>query len=317
MGERVFTLPLVAISIFIAITAYGASQVERGYDGSGGPNAFFALVAIVWTMAVVTRKFEPSSRLAAAVETLALFFAMSVLAAFSSAALAIGGGDFIDVQLLAIDAAMVPLFDWQALVLWLPSHPRIYYALSLVYDSLNWQPFALILVAGVFGTVHDQGRFIGAWAVALALCILPFHWLPALSPYNYFAISPEDMAGVSVSMPWDFLPIMQGLRDGSIQELSIDTVSGMVTIPSFHAAASVVLAGSFWRFRLLRWPMLVLNGGMALAAIPIGSHYVVDILAGAACGALALAVSSAWMSRGARSPVERERAIAPVPAIAR
>lgn len=316
LRDRAFAVPLAVIAIFVAVVTYGASQLEGGYNGSGGPNSFFALIAVVWTLAVATRRFQPGSPLAAAVETLALFFALSILAAFSSASLAIGSGPFVDASLVAIDRAMFPFFDWVALVSWLPDHPDAYYALSLVYDTLNWQPFAFILVAAVFGTAEDQERFVGAWAVGLALCILPFHWLPALSPYNYFAIAPEDMEGATVAMPWHFLPIMEGLRDGSIQQLSIDTVSGMVTIPSFHAAAATILAGSFWRFRLLRWPMLALNIGMALAAIPIGSHYVVDIIAGTACGAIALFVSSAWVTRVAKTPVEAEQPVVSAPAMA-
>ena len=294
LRDRVFILPLVVIAVFVAVITYGALRLPGGYDGTNGPNTFFALIAVVWTLAIVTRRVQPDSRLAGAVEVLALFFALSILAAFSSASLAIGSGPYIDASLAAMDRALVPFLDWQALVRWLPENPRAYYGLSLIYDTLNWQPFVLIVATAIFGQAGDQERFISAWAVGLALCILPFHWFPALSPYNYYAIPPEDMAGVSVAMPWHFLPIMEGLRDGTIQQLSIDTVSGMVTIPSFHAAAATILGASFWRLRLLRWPMLVLNVGMAVAAIPIGSHYVVDIIAGVACGALAVALSAAW-----------------------
>lgn len=316
LRDRVFVVPLAVIAIFIAVVAYGASRLEGGYDGAGGPNTFFVLIAVVWTLAVATRRLQPGSPLATAVETLTLFFALSILAAFSSASLAIGSGPFVDASLVAIDRALFPFLDWQALVLWLSGHPDAHFALSVVYDSMNWQPFAFILVAALFGKAEDQERFIGAWAIGLALCILPFHWFPALSPYNYFAITPEEMPGATVAMPWHFLPIMEGLRDGSIQRLSVDTVSGMVTIPSFHAAAATILAGSFWRFRLLRWPMLGLNIGMALAAVPIGSHYIVDILAGIACGVLALAISGSWATSGFPRADMRDCDVVPTPAMA-
>jgi membrane-associated phospholipid phosphatase len=71
----------------------------------------------------------------------------------------------------------------------------------------------------------------------------------------------------------------------------------------------------FWPSRLFRWPMLALNALMILAAIPVGGHYLVDILAGAATAVAAIvAVKKTpsfadmrnWLSRlGARASIDR------------
>jgi len=87
-----------------------------------------------------------------------------------------------------------------------------------------------------------------------------------------------------------------GLRSGAIDAISIDTVTGLVNMPSFHACAAAVLAWTFWSWRWLRWPMLALNAAMTFAAIPIGGHYFCDIIAGLGVAALAIR-ATLWLER--------------------
>jgi membrane-associated phospholipid phosphatase len=70
-----------------------------------------------------------------------------------------------------------------------------------------------------------------------------------------------------------------------------DVLNGVVTFPSFHAAAAILLGWGFWALRWIRWPAVALNIAMFLAAVPIGGHYVADILAGAAAAVLAIKVA--------------------------
>lgn len=305
--RQLFHVPIAVLAICAALLAWFSSALPGGIDLSGGPGAFLFLVAVIWALAFATRAAQPSSRLALGLETLALFFAVILVATFASVSMAVGSGAFIDPALIAIDHALFPFLDLKALILGLPAYPTLYAVLAWVYDSMVWQPLAFLGVATLFGKARDNEYFLSAWAVGLLLCLLPFHWLPALSPYNYYGIDQTVMPGVKVNMPWQFVPIMTGLRDGSIGTLTIDHLTGMVTIPSFHACAATMLARCWWRFRLTRWPMLALNIGMALAAIPIGSHYVIDIIAGFAVGLIATSFAG-WVLR-AKERAERAHAI--------
>lgn len=64
-----------------------------------------------------------------------------------------------------------------------------------------------------------------------------------------------------------------------------------VTFPSFHAGAAPLLGWGFWPVARLRWPLVTLNVVMAASAIPIGGHYVVDIIAGVMVAAAGIAVA--------------------------
>ncbi len=304
--RALFHVPLVVLVICAVLLWIGASRLPGGVDLSDGPGAFLFLVAVIGALAFTTRVAQPTSRLAVGLESFALFFAVVLVATFASVSMAVGSGAFIDRTLVAIDRALFPFLDLKALILALPRYPVLYQVLEWVYNSMVWQPIAFLGVATLFGRARDLEFFLSAWSVGLLLCLLPFHWLPALSPYNYYGIDQTLMPGVSVNMPWQFVPVMTGLRDGTIHMLTIDHLTGMVTIPSFHACAATMLARSWWRFRLTRWPMLVLNAGMAIAAIPIGSHYAIDIVAGVAVG-LAATRFAGWFLK------LKDRAAAPQP----
>ena len=286
-----FHVPLAVLAIFAVILSYFTSFLPGGLDLDGGPDMFIGLIVIIWMLSFSTRVLQENSRVAVGVESLMIYLALLLMATFASVSMAIGSGEFVDATLVAIDKALFPFIDLPTIFLTLPKYPVIYAALGKIYDSMIWQPFALILIMTMFGKSRDNEFFLSAWSLGLLFCLLPFHWLPALSPYNYYGIEKADMMGATVSMPWQFVPILTGLRDGSIDTLSIDQLTGIVTVPSFHACAATILAGSWWRFRLLRWPMLALNVGMALAAIPIGSHYAIDVVAGVSVGLIALALA--------------------------
>jgi membrane-associated phospholipid phosphatase len=174
-------------------------------------------------------------------------------------------------------------------------HQTFYRALCEAYTSINWQPFAVLGVGLFFGDARRIDTLAAAWALGLALCILPFHFLPAQSLFAFHHLTEH---GWPIHPGGSHPKVLEALRSGAMQGLSVDSVTGLVTIPSFHACAAVILACAFWPYRLLRWPMLALNVAMALAAIPVGSHYVVDIVVGAACGGLAYAGAHALARRG-------------------
>src|SRR5690606_38502830 len=123
----------------------------------------------------------------------------------------IGGGDYVDPGLHAIDKILFPFYDWKAVALELPNYPRIYWLLNQNYNALNWQPFAFIGLTAIIGRVRDQGAFLTAWGAGLIGCILPLHWFPALSPYSFYGIAREDLPGHMVGLTWNFIPVLDGM----------------------------------------------------------------------------------------------------------
>ena len=68
------------------------------------------------------------------------------------------------------------------------------------------------------------------------------------------------------------------VRDGSLRELDMRKLGGIITFPSFHAAAAVLYLWALWSVWWMR-PVALIAGGTMLVATPIGGgHFFVDVL---------------------------------------
>jgi membrane-associated phospholipid phosphatase len=81
---------------------------------------------------------------------------------------------------------------------------------------------------------------------------------------------------------WPFLDAFNALRDGSLTQINISSVQGVVSFPSFHTMLGVIITYALRDTRMLLIPAAILNGTMILATLPVGGHYLVDTLVGAA-----------------------------------
>lgn len=294
-----FAAPVAILAVLCLAILRGIWLMPGGYDGSRGVTGFLVILLAMWSAGMLLRCERPQARIGSGLAALGLYLGISFFASLASAANAIGGGEYIDPWLAQIDHVLFPFYDGKAVALALPDYPWLYRLLNLSYNSFGWQPVIFILTAAAVGRIKDLASFVTAWGLGLLMCVLPFHWLPARSAFPYYGIAQHQMPDHMTTLPWEFLPVLEGVRDGTIRAISADCISGIVSMPSFHAGGAVILTSAFWRFRLLRWPFALLNLLVALSAIPIGSHYVIDVVAGLAVGLLAVAGATA-LSRSSR-----------------
>jgi membrane-associated phospholipid phosphatase len=70
------------------------------------------------------------------------------------------------------------------------------------------------------------------------------------------------------------------LRNGSLQQVSLGALRGLVCAPSFHTTSAVLFMLTAWPIRSLRWPLIAVNVAM-LFSIPVeGTHYLADMIGG-------------------------------------
>jgi membrane-associated phospholipid phosphatase len=181
--------------------------------------------------------------------------------------LAAVSGPWADATLSRWDALLG--FDWLAFnaasanwkVFWL-----------LVYKSFFWQPALIAFTLFFTGRGDRAWQFVTAAILSLMICGSLFVVWPALGPAVYHGV--PQMAGEP------FAPALVAVRDG-YRLIDESTFKGVISFPSYHGAASAICAWALWPTRL-RWPALALNAAMAMSAIIVGPHYLVDILAGGA-----------------------------------
>ena len=129
----------------------------------------------------------------------------------------------------------------------------------------------------------------------------------------------DAAAAQSVQVPaaWRHAEILLPARSGALRELGWEHINGIITFPSFHVAAAVLLGWGFLcTLSVVRWPALALNALMLISTVVIGGHYLIDVYAGLIVAMVAIAATerlarrshqpAASGSHAAASAVHRE-----------
>jgi hypothetical protein len=140
-------------------------------------------------------------------------------------------------------------------------------ALAAVYHSISAQPFILLAALFLLGEERRAWTFVTAWVAAVIVVLMIFPMAPATGTPPFFI---------------DFLGTFEGARDGSLRTLDSRSLTGIITFPSFHAAAAVLLGWGFYHVPVARFVFVPLNIAMFASALLAGGHYLIDLPAGAA-----------------------------------
>jgi len=201
-----------------------------------------------------------------------------------------------DANLAALDRALG--IDWVACFNFFYHRPALLPPLSLGYAMIGWPVFGIPIVLGWSGRYGRLQQFTLAFALALIATTIISGLVPALGAYDELGLKLDPQvftSGAYVASTHD-MPL---IRDGSLRELDIFHLVGIVTFPSFHACAAVLYLWAFWPVRWAR-PIALASNGLMLVATPIGgAHYFVDVFAGMGVAVLAIAAAG-WIGERVR-----------------
>jgi len=181
-----------------------------------------------------------------------------------------------DAALARIDAALLG-FEWDRAARWVASRPVLSSVLDSAYFSLRLQALVLIIISSIVRTGSRNGELVWLTLVAALLTVLVFVATPAMGKVGH--LGPAYGATLT------------SIRAGTWTRFDYAEAQGIVTFPSFHTAMGLIYV--YVAGRLRRWLLVVfvpLNAAMIIAVVPIGGHYLVDALGGAAVAALSVAV---------------------------
>ena len=184
--------------------------------------------------------------------------------------------------------------DWPAYWAFVQAHGLLNTALSYGYDSIFFTPTIVLVALAATGHANHAYRFIAAFMIALIVTDITFVLLPAKSAAVHF------LGMGSPDLPFSsfvHVPVIENLRSGSPQPIPAGRFVGLITVPSFHAAACALFAWAAWPVRWLRMPGLAVNGLMMAATPIIGGHYFIDLFAGVAVATAAIMVARALPDR--------------------
>jgi PAP2 superfamily len=193
-----------------------------------------------------------------------------------------------DVALDAVDRAFG--LDWMAYFNFIYSHHALLFAVVLAYSMIGWPVFGVPIVLGLARNYRRLQEFTLAFGIALAVTTIISSFVPAMGTYDLLHFVPDP----NVYTPGSYLEQLRDLplvRDGSLRHLDLANLTGIVTFPSFHAAAAVLYLWALWPVHWFRPIAVVANIAMLLATPLAGGHYFIDVLAGigVSVGAIAAA----------------------------
>jgi hypothetical protein len=224
------------------------------------------------------------------------------------------GGPLMDAQLAAIDRWMG--FDWHAVQRLTAGSELLSWAGVKIYHNSGYQ---MLLAWAVLAVTGQHGRltvFLTALVVSTGACVLLSAAIPAAGAYIHYNVPDSalgHLAGTGAGV-WHMTDF-EALRAGTLRALDLQNLEGIVTFPSFHTVVALLSGWSLARTRYLAVPAALYSGLVVLTTIPIGGHYLIDVIFGGLITAAALAVS-AWVnkaetSQSTHAPIGTDRA--PIP----
>ena len=195
--------------------------------------------------------------------------------------------------------------DWLSYLNFVNDRPSLIPYMYLGYAMITWPMFGVPIILGMTRHYRCLQQFTLACTLAVVVTAVVSALLPAVGTYHEYGITPDLLK----FKPSGYLVQLQELprvRDGSLRILESSRLGGIITFPSFHAAAAVLALWALWSVWWLRPLALIANVSMLLATPLVGGHYFVDVIAGVGLAVLAIATAQLigeWSTRSEAQPV--------------
>lgn len=195
-----------------------------------------------------------------------------------------------DQALLAIDRALG--MDPEPIARFVNDHPWLADALARSYGLIKWPLLGIPIVLALTARYVRLQLFMLAMGLALMVTILISTFAPAIGTYYGLQLPAAALPDVNTSIYAAQLRDILALRDGSLREIELFKLAGIVSFPSFHAASAVLYMWALWPVRGLGGVAASLNLLMIAATPVIGAHYMIDVI-----GGVAVATASIWAAK--------------------
>lgn len=279
----------IATAVFsaaiLALLMRSAELTLDPFAFSNAPYYLVGLIALMLRFGLTRSSWRHARAVGDFAEYCALFTLASLMGAVASYPVAALTHGYHDAQLQRIDVALG--FDWLTWYRAVAASPVLQQLGLAAYRSIYFTPVILFGWFAATGQRASAYRFMAAFWVAAVATLLLYSIMPAVGPFSYLWHQPIVYMPESELWQPGLIPM---LRTHVVHVVDLGTLRGIVSAPSFHAAAATLYIVTAWRIPWLRWPLLSVNAAMLLATPVEGTHYLIDILLGAAVSLVAIAI---------------------------
>ena len=205
--------------------------------------------------------------------------------------------------------------DHRAILEWLAARPLIGAVLSNAYLLSVPTMFLAPVVLAATGQFARLQTFVWLYVVLLTACVIISIVVPAKGFVVYQALPTELMARLPANPNVPYARISEAYRSGALRTIDPAFLDGVVVFPSFHTIMALLAIYAFWRTRILWLVSLAVNAIVLASVVPIGGHYVWDVVGGALMFAAAAGLAPHASAPDSRSSPWVLRSSEPGPAV--
>ena len=182
-------------------------------------------------------------------------------------------------QMIGVD--LTAIIGWITRVEWVPR------LLAVAYDSSFPLLFLTALAFVWTGRARQAWELCGIFNVCLLAATISSALIPAVGAFHFLPIGEGVRAFLPPGSGIYHLEHLFALRAAESFVIDPTQLAGVATFPSFHTALALMTAAAWRNVPRIRVAMFAWQGLVIISTIPIGGHYVIDLIAGAACWGLA------------------------------
>lgn len=196
----------------------------------------------------------------------------------------------IDQALAKFDESLA--FNWVDYYRWSIAHHTFDRILFLAYESLTMQSWLVVLFLCFTKRRARIQEFLELTASLLAISVLLSIFVPAAGAPKFYASAVHVDASA-----WSHFEL---LRSGSMTDIDLVSMQGLVSMPSVHTVMALLLC---WAVRKtpLAFVIVPINILLLLSTPVVGGHYIADVLAGAILTMGAISVRQFWCRKTLQS----------------
>lgn len=283
---------LLASLAVVAVLLHRAGLAVAPWSRSNLPFALAATGLLALRSAVVPRGWRGAAALRDGAGYYAVFIVIALTGAVASYPVAALTHGYADATLQRIDSALG--FDWPGWYRMVAAHRTLQRLGVACYESIYLTPALLLGWFAWTGARREAHRFLAGFWLAAVITLALFALMPAVGPLSYLWHGRVPYMPVSEIWQSDLIP---ALRARTVHTIDLGKLRGLVSAPSFHAAAGTLYLRAAWRTAALRWPLTALIAAMLLATPVEGTHYLIDMILGAGVALLAIEVVDLALAR--------------------
>jgi hypothetical protein len=197
-------------------------------------------------------------------------------------------------------------FDFTAHLSFVAAHPEVATVLDYCYNSSVYQVGLTAALLALCGHSQRLQTFLLLFALSASAVIIVATLMPTMGTYAFYDVPDALLPAFRYQRSgWDQVEHLTALRDGSMRAVPVGDLHGIISFPSFHTALAILTCWALWPLQRLRAAVILVNAILIMGTPTLGSHYVCDVLGGAAIAAAAI-VGVNWLTGRAKIETSRE-----------